>query len=267
MAIIVGGTSVGGSGIGYKNLFNEAGAVITVSSEDTVNGFYKENAYNWLGYDEWKPTVNGDSWIRVTLGGSRIANYMAIWGHDLADHGASVKPQYSTDGVIWNDAAAVVAPSNNNTLYFGWDDTNASHYRVLVNAPTTIPVISGVQIGESLTLPHAMEVGFAPPSLVPINEIKTARSEGGVFIGGSTISKGIEGSINLTQMDPAWVRSEWIPFIQHVQTPRPFVFAWDGTNYPTEVVLAWIKARGRIKAPNYNDSLYMTISLAFEGTP
>lgn len=267
MAIIIGEAAIGAGGIGYKNLFADSGATITVSSEDNANGFYKENAYNSLGYDEWKPTASGESWIRASFGGARLANYMAIWGHDLADHGASIKPQYSTDGIVWNDAATVVAPANNNVLFFGWDDLNVSHYRVLMDAPTTIPVIAGVQIGELLKLPHALEVGFAPPSLVPIHEIKTARSESGVFIGGSTISKGIEGSINLTNIDPTWVRTEWIPFIQHLQTPKPFVFAWDGETHPTEVVLAWIKAKEKVPAPQYSSPLYMSISLPFEGVP
>lgn len=267
MAIIIGEATTGSGGIGYKNLFTESGATVTASSEDNANGFYKENAYNSLGYDEWKPTANGESWLRVSLGGARLSNYMAIWGHDLADHAASIKPQYSSDGLIWSDAATEVAPANNNVLFFSWPDINVAHYRVLMTAPTTIPVIAGAQIGELLKLPHAQEVGFAPPSLVPIHEIKTARSEGGVFIGGSTVSKGIEGEIKLTQIDPTWVRTEWIPFIRHVQTPKPFVFAWDGDTHPTEVVLGWIAERGKIPAPSYSDSLEMTISLPFEGAP
>jgi len=264
MPIIVGESSTGLGGIGYKNLFTEG----TVTASTEAVGYEKENAYDWFGYDWWKPTATGDSWLRVSLGGARLADYCSIWGHDLADHSASIKPQYSTDGgSIWNDAAASVMPANNNTLFFSWTGLQAADWRILVTNPTTISVIAGVQIGESLQLPHNLEVGFTPPSLVPMHEIKTARSESGVFIGGSTVSQGIEGSFTLTNIDPVWVRTEWIPFIQHLQSPKPFTFAWDGTTHPTEVVLAWIKAKGKITAPSYSDSLYMTISLEFEGVP
>lgn len=267
MPIIIGQALEGSGGIGYKNLFTETAGTVTVSTEDTAGGFYKENAYNWLGYDEWKPTATGASWLRVSFGSARLANYMAVWGHDLADHASQVKPQYSTDGAVWIDAAAEVIPADNNTLYFAWDDVNASHWRILVTSATTIPVIAGVQIGEALRLPHGVEVGFAPPSLVPIHEVKTARSELGVFIGGSTISRGIVGQLALDLLDPDWVRTEWIPFINHLQYPKPFVFSWNYETYATEVVLGWAKDRSRISPPVYSHAKFMSVALSFEGTP
>lgn len=263
MTIIISSTDNGAGKIGYKNLFTDAGVTVTASTEAT--GFEKENAYDWFGYDFWKPTATGDSWIRASFVSGKVSNYAAIWGHDLADHASSIKPQYSTNaGSTWNDCTSAVAPDDNSTIFFSWDDISAADYRILVTNPTTIAAIGGVQIGESLTFPHNMEIGFKPPSLTPIIEMKTARSESGAFIGGSQISKGIKGDFTLTNIDPAWVRSNWQPFIDHAQTPKPFVFAWDDVNHGSEVVLAWTPKD--IPAPSYSNSLYMTISLMFEGT-
>lgn len=262
MAFIVSSDTIGPSKIGYKNLFTDAGVIVTASS--AAAGYEKENAYDWFGYDWWKPTSTGDSWIRANFGTAKLANYCTVWGHDLSDHSASVKPQYSTDGGgTWIDAASAVAPTDNNTLFFSWDDVTAADWRLLVTAATTIPVIGGVQIGEVLSLPKGMGTGFKPSSLVPIIEMKTARSESGAFIGGTKKSSGIDGSIKLSNIDPVWVRDSWIPFINHFQTPRPFVFAWDSDTHPTEVVLGWSK--GIAESPVYSSTLYMDVTLEFEG--
>jgi len=266
MAIIVSTASAGNGRIGYKNLFTNAGATVTASTEAT--GFAKENAYDWFGFDWWKPTATGDSWLRASFGSTQVANYMAVWGHDLADHAASVKPQYSTNGgSTWQDAESAVSPSDNDTLLISWADITAADWRILVNCATTIPVIGGVQIGEVLEFPKSMEVGFSPPSLVPNIMMKTARSENGAFIGGSQLSQGVIGSFKLSTLDPAWVRSEWIPFINHFQSPKPFVLAWDVNTHSDEVVLGWAKDGAKAKSPSYSSTLYMNISLEFEGTP
>lgn len=264
MSFIIGKSASGAGKIGYKNLFTQSGGTVAASSE--ASGYSKENAYDGFGYDWWKPTATGDSWLRVSFGSAQTADYMAIWGADLADHGSSIKPQYSTDGrSTWNDAESAVMPSSNDTLFFDFSSISAADWRVLVTNPTTIAAIAGIQIGEALTFPYNMEQGFAPPSLVPIIKLKTSRTESGAFLGGSKLSEGIKGNFNLTNLDPAWVRSNWIPFIDHAQTPAPFVFAWDSVNHSSEVVLGWVTKE--IAPPRYSTPLLMSISLIFEGTP
>jgi len=264
MPVIIDTAIPGNGKIGYKNLFTTSGVTVTASSEAT--DFDKENAYDGFGYSWWKPTATGDSWLRASFGTAQTANYMAIWGHDLADHGSSVKPQYSTDnGSTWNDADSAIAPADNNTIFITYDDIPGADWRLWVNNPTTIASIAGVQIGMALDLTKGMDVGFAPASLVPIVKTKTSLSEGGAFIGGRKISEGIEGSLTLSNLDPAWVRSDWIHFIDHAQTPKVFVFAWDDVNYSSEAVLAWVTKK--IPNPTYSTPLLMKASLSFEGTP
>jgi len=249
--------------IGYHNLYVESGVTVTASTEAT--GFEKENAFDWFGYDWWKPTATGDSWIRASFGAAKDADYMAIFGHDLSDHGSSIKAQYSTNGgTSWSDAFSAVTPTDNNTLFIDFTSVSAADWRIVVTNPTTIAAIAGVMIGQSLDLPHSMEIGFAPPSIVPDVDLRTAVSEKGVFLGGSQVSKGITGDFTLTYIDPAWIRSTWKPFIDHAITPKPFILSWDPDNYSSEAVLAWVTEKPR--APTYIDSLYMDLHLAFEGT-
>lgn len=263
MTIIVSGAAEVGVGkIGYNNLFNEPGVTVTASSEEV--GFEKENAYDWVGYDWWKATVNGDSWLRASFVTEKNASYAAIWAHDLADHGASVKVQYSVNGgSSWIDVA-IVTPTDNTTIFFSFPQILAADFRIFINSPSTIPVIGQAMIGLALEFPHNMEIGFAPPSIVPEIQMKTAVSENGAFIGGSQINKGITGSFNFTYIDPAWIRANWVPFILHAQTPKPFVFAWDSVNHISETVVAWVTGDS-IQKPKYMDSLYMDFGMTFEG--
>lgn len=247
--------------IGYKNLLTTTGVTVTASTEAT--GYLKENAYDGFGFDWWKPTATGDSWIKAAFAAAQTADYVAIWGHDLSDHSSTYKVEYSDDDITYTNAFTAVAATDNNTIYKNFTSGSHKYWKVTINSATTLPVIAGIQIGATMEIPHAAEVGFAVPTLAPTTEYKTARSESGSFIGGRQISQGIEGNIAFTNIDPAWVRSDWKPFIAHAQTPAVFVISWDTTTYTTEIMLAWVK--DKIPAPNYSSPLYMNFSLPFEG--
>jgi hypothetical protein len=250
--------------IGYKNLFTTSG--VTVSASDEAAGYPKENAYDWLSYDSWGQSALGTSWLRASFVSAKTADYMAVWGHNLADVGGSAQPQYSTDGgTIWNDAATAVAPTTNRTLFFSFASTSAADWRCKIVTTTGVSYVSGIQIGDVLTLQTGMRPGFLPPNMNQETTLTTYRSEKGVFLGGSKIREGIAGSINLTLLTPAWVRSDWEPFLDHCRTPYPFVFSWDSTNHPTEAVFAYVKD-GKVRGPVYSSTLYMDASLDIEGT-
>lgn len=248
--------------IGYKNLFTTTGVTVSASTEAT--GYEKENAYDGFGYDWWKPTATGDSTLKVSFAANQTADYVAIWGHDLSDHTSTYKVQHSDDDITYTDAFTAVTPTDNNTIYKSFTSSSHKYWQIVINNPSTIAVIAGVQIGETMEMPHNAEVGFAVPTIAPKVEYKTARSESGAFIGGSQLHKGVEGTINFTNIDPAWVRSDWEPFITHVQTPAVFVMAWDTVTYTDEIILGW--GRGNVSSPTYSSPLYMSFSMDYEGT-
>jgi len=255
-----------GMHIGYHNLFTDSGATVTVSSAAT--GFEGVNAYSGFGYDWWKPTTTtGYNNLEVEFASAKTADYVAIWGHTIGSIGAGalIAVSHSEDGITWSDSVSATSVTDNNTIYIPFTSSSHKYWRVSIYIPsTTLPFIAGIQIGDRLEMPNSAEVGFAVPTLAPKTKLKTARSESGAFIGGSQLSQGIDGSISFTNIDPAWVRSDWEPFIAHVQTPAVFVMAWDTVTYTDEIMLAW--ADGDVSVPNYSSPLYMNFSLKFEGT-
>lgn len=263
MAVITTPVEVDNGRIGYKNLFVETGVTVTVSDEDAL--YPKENAYDWLSYDWWKQSAFGTSWLRASFASAKTANYMAIFGHNLSDVGGSIKPQYSTDaGVSWNDAASVISPINNNTIFVYFADISAADWRVLITTTTGVSAIAGVMIGESLLIQRGFVSGFISPRLALESKIKTYKSEKGVFIGGTKVREGFSSSLSLQNLTPDWVYAYWIDLMDHLRYPKPIVFSWDPIKHPDDAVFAYAKD-GNVPAPSRTSYTTMSASLNLEG--
>jgi hypothetical protein len=261
MSIIVTGGQIQGARIGYKNIFENAGATVTVSTETA--GFEKENAYDWKQYDWWKPTGTSAEWIASSFGTAQTADYAAVWGHNLNEVAGSVKPQYSTDGgSTWIDASTAVSVTTGRTIFIGFDSTTAADWRLLFASTGTV-IIAGVQIGEATIFDKSMSPGFMPSALSPEIESKTAMSELGINLGVSTLRSGVSGTIQLSNLSPTWVRSDWVSLIAHLNGGKSCVFTWDYEQHNDEAVLIWKK--GQISTPSYITPLLMSAALTFEG--
>jgi hypothetical protein len=258
-----GAASRQGNGrIGYHNLFTDAGATVTASDE--VTGYEKENAYDWKQHDWWKQSALGTSWLRASFASAKSADYMCVFGHNLHKVGGSVKPQYSTDsGSTWNDAAVSTSSAEGNTIFVGFDSVSAGDWRCLVVTTTGQSIIAGIMIGEAMVFERDLTAGFAPPSISPDVDSKTAMSELGVNLGMSNLRTGVSGTIALTNLTPTWVRNDWKPFITHLNSGYPAAFSWDYINYPTESVLVWKK--GKAGKPAYTSPNFMSASFEYEG--
>jgi hypothetical protein len=261
MSIIVTGGQIRGGQIGYKNIFNDAGATVTVSSE--ASGYEKENAYDWKQYDWWQPTGTSSEWIAVSFSSGKSVDYAAVWGHNLHEVAGSVKPQYSTDGgSSWIDASANVTPTTGRTLFIAFDSTSKNDWRLLFTSTGAV-IVAGVQIGEATIFDKSLSPGFMPSALSPEVGSKTAMSELGINLGVSTLRTGVSGTIQLTNISPDWVRSQWVPLITHLNSGKGGVFSWDDEFHSDESILIWKK--GKIPTPSYATPLLMSASLTFEG--
>lgn len=262
MAVITKGAALVGSAIGYHNLFIETGVTVTASSESV--GFEKENAYDWNQYDWWKPTALGTEWLRASFGLAKTANYIAVFGHNLHEVGGNVKAQYSTNGgSTWNDATTEITPTTGGTIFSVFSDINAADWRALVVTTTGQANVAGIMIGEVTYFNKGLEPGLEIPALAPMVESKTAMSELGINLGASIKATGVMGSISMTNIDPAWMRSTYAPLITHLNQGRPCVFSWDYNSHPWEALLIWKSEN--IPAPSYSGALLMQATIPFNG--
>jgi len=242
----------------YNNLMIHADTVLTATSETT--GFEVENLSNWNVYDQWKPSATISEIVSIDLGSSKAVDSFAIFGHSLADESASLAFQWSNDGSTgWTDLFTSFTPSDNNIIFKEFTSVTKRYFRIIANSAAGYPSIAIVFVGEKMTLEKGFRVGHMPTGLM--DDAKTIQnvSETSLPLGRSTIVQPGKFTIPQTLLTPAWVRSDWIPFLEHAKS-LPFFFAWDYDNNPDETVFAW--TNGKPSAPvKYSHAARMSASI------
>ena len=224
--------------IAYHNLFTSG--TVSVDSDDT--DYPKENAYDWFIYpgDVWKPATSGTHYITLDAGAAVDADYWGVYGHDID----SVKLQYSTDNFSTsiNDVGTAVTPTGDEPIYKEFTSVNARYWRLEVIKSAGPSSLGLVMLGEKLTIPESVPVGFRPYTLAGGDEYLNSESDGGYPLGRSIIRKGAELNVDFELLTPAFIRNSWDPFVQHAEN-YPFMFAWDYSNYPAEIGLCWTEGK------------------------
>lgn len=240
--------------IGYQNHF--ATGTVSVDSEDA--SYLKENAYDWLIYpgDVWKPATSGTHYITVDMGSSTAADYWSVYSHDVD----SVKLQYSNDNFATDvhDVGGAVSPAGREVIYKEFSSISSRYWRLVVIKSAGPSSIGWVTLGQKLTIPESVQVGFEPYSLAGGNQYLNNDSEGGYPLGRSLIRTGEEFDLSFDLLTPAFIRSSWDAFIQHAEQ-KPFVFAWDYSVYPAEVAICWTDKK--IPKPSYHLPNFMRAQL------
>lgn len=244
--------------IGHSNLL-ETG---TVSVTSAATGYAKENAYDWLPYDYWKAAASGTVYLTVDMGSATAANCWGLAFHDLHDHSGTIKPQYSTDNVTWNDFDTVQTPSSGLCIFRIVTARNVRYYRFQIASTSVASVIGALFIGQALALPNEVPIPFVSPVLGRDNKIMNSTSEGGSFLGRSRIKNGVEFAIEQRAVTTAWMDSNWDDLADHLDI-KPIFFTWDHDNRPTECVFAW--ADKPIKPPARNNPNLIDFSVAMRG--
>jgi hypothetical protein len=255
----------GSSYIGYDSFFLQTGVVVVASKEDV--GFTALNGVSWPVYSGgWQATAvdTSDITLAVTLPAAATGNSYAVHKHNLFDLGASVKLQYSSDGVAWTDlTGSSVTPGNNRTIFFVGTEISQKFWRIVISGLVASDVlkIGHAFIGNSLRLFSGPETGFSPPNIALQNEFISSRSDGGDFLGRSLVRKGSEGMFTITSVLASWVRANWIPFMEAAEK-HPFYHAWDTSTFPAEVGYCYVEKV--IDTPRYTSQLHMTVTLKYK---
>ena len=247
--------------IAYSNLATSA--TITATTEAT--GFEAANAGNWNLYDSWKGTHATQNILSFDLGAVTDVDYFAVFGHDVIDYSGTIKFQWSNDGATgWTDLIGTVTPADKSAIFKTFTSVNKRYFRVLLDHTGGAPLLSVVSFGEHLTLSNGFMAGFNPIGLTDDAALNQNISEDGIPLGRSTSVSGSDYVISQTNVTEAWVRSDWMPFIEAAKT-QPFFVMWDETNFPLEVVFAWAKLPLNRRESVTHTVRYMSVSLTITG--
>jgi len=248
--------------IGYHTILPFS--TVTASSATSENP--KEFIYDYLTSDAWMASSGGTQWIEVRPPGLEDVDYVGIAAHNLATARASFILQYWRDGV-WNNVdedlfryPAGMMDSNDPVLFM-FSSIRSNRFRLYIRT-SVIPVFIGVLfIGRIMKLERGVYVGHAPAKYNRSDRILNSQSEGGQFIGRSTISEGGQTEIGLNHLTPGWVRSEWVPFQDHARM-KPFFFSWMPDLYPNETIYGWSTST---PVPTVGGHNFYSVSIGMQG--
>ena len=242
--------------IGYHSYIPDA--TVTVSSADSDHP--KELIYNYFTYDAWMAGSAGSQWIEIQTSNIESVDYVGICSHNLATAQASFVLQY-WDGMAWQDAMNDFLPAYDYPFMFEFLPVVSNRFRFLI-LHSAVPVFIGVLfIGQIMHFERGLYVGHSPATYNRVDDILNSRSEGGQFLGRSTISEGGQTTIELNHLSPSWVRSTWVPFQDHARL-KPYFFAWRPQDYPYEVIYGWSTST---PVPTVSGIDYYQVSISMQG--
>lgn len=253
----------GNTYIGYDNILQRNDAVVVASAQ--TPGWEVENATTWNGAQQWRGGGSVQS-VTISFPAPVECNSWGVYRHTygFAQSGSqTVRGQYSSDGVVWNDLGVPVTPGNNDnrTLFQIHSSTvNVRYYRLLVDPAEITNQVSHIFFGKSVKLYGSPDTGFTPPSVAFEDKVINNISESGNFVGRSLIRKAMRTSFNISVVDANWVLNDWRDLLEVVQE-HPFYFAWDSANYPTDVAYCWTDRP--VGKPTFTSPRHMQINLSF----
>lgn len=247
----------------YDNVLPTASA-ISVTSEAT--GYAKENAYDWLTWDFWKPTAAGTVYYTVDLGAAQLLNAWGLYAHDLGANGASIKLQYSSDNFAAdiNDVGIAVSPTGTEPVLKTFTAINARYWRWEIASASVASKIGVLMLGSYLQPPAPLEVGHEPDSMASQYEPMVNLSQESAILGASLYKKPFPGKLDISLLTPDWIRNYWYPFLQHVeQSPKGFLYLPQSVNYPSEVSYCILDKA--YPTPKYSQAAWMDANLQYIG--
>jgi len=216
----------------WDNLLARSGSTLTATSSAT--GHPVQNLADWREYLTWKSTDGSAQNIICDCGSAQTAAACLIYGHNLFSSGHSQVTLYgSNNGSSWSQIFQQ-SISSDDVFLKTFNSTSYRYYRLSFNAgsqPLEIPLLF---IGEFLEFPSWLKAGFDPNQQETITE--SNRSESGCLLGQAVKYSRRKITLYFDYLLDDFVRNYLLPF-WNTHIPKPFLFAWDRTNHPTESYL------------------------------
>lgn len=210
-----------------------------VSASTTAVGSFASAPANDQTYEWWQAQGLPATWS-VDAGSSVTVNAVGIAAHDLADVGASVKVQYSTDNVSWTDVdGSETLPADNSPIMILFDNIIARYWRLRFDGVGDAPKICVIYIGRAMAMQRPIVWnGHTPGTLNPSIVKRPSMSERGQRIGTTLIREGYSASFEVNNLRELWVRNVFKSFMVSAWRYGYFI-AWRPIDFPKEILYGW----------------------------
>lgn len=216
--------------IGYQSHLEDATLSASISGD---SGFPLNNVLSGQTFERYKSTSSGTTTITADLGSTKSANYLGIVGKNVV----GIFLQYSLDNVTYIPVENFSDATKKAKLLL-FSAISARYWRIIVIGEGSDFDIANIKIGTSLDMTQLIYSGHSPVTLSRITAFNPNISEGGEFIGRSRQRQGFSTTYNYNNLDPAWYRSNFDPFVEYARTGTYYI-SWRPSDYPLEVVYGW----------------------------
>jgi hypothetical protein len=214
------------------------------------------NAFNWLPWSFWRPTGAGPHVITAVLSGAKTVNAWAISGHDAS----GLIGMDTWNGSAWVLFSEAVVTDDGSVRYFTGTPVITTKLRFRF---ATVTFLAILWAGEDLILPEGFAPGWTDPVLALRADTTPEVSRSGVWLGVSVEQWMAQLSIDISHVDAAWARDEWLPFLRRCST-QPFLLHWHSADWPNSACLCTAAKFGNAA---FTGKDFVALSVSFNADP
>jgi len=219
MTIIINGsaTDTSKATVLYQNILAEY--PLSVSSQ--AAGFSATNLLDDATWNGWQPitvpaTITIDAVTPITCDACGMSS------HDLALNGAALQVQHSDDAITWT-TAIFYDPLVDDTMIGLFAPRTARYWRIRVTG--AVATIGAIFVGIKLAFPCAPLSGYKPLHHSKRIDQMVNRSIGGQLLGNKIVRQGAMTTVDMGQLDRAFVENTMAVFEAHYNDGRAFFYA------------------------------------------
>lgn len=183
-------------GVDLAYVMDDAG---TTTIDSSI--YSKENPYNGLTVDKYKPNSSTWTYTFNIFGGPLDVSCVCVGSSDMFTSGQTLILERFTGS--WVEIARVT-PVRDGPIMFLFDSINETELR-LTGSGTAAPTIYNIMIGNALSFQQAFYSGYSPAKMNRKTEIIGNLSGTGELLGRSKRGTTLSGSYSWTHLKKAWV--------------------------------------------------------------
>jgi hypothetical protein len=184
-----------------------------------------------------------DSWWRVRISGIVNAS-VTSYDCDLTLRDASNASSYTGDGT-------------SGMFFWGTQLEQGSipsdYLSVAAAAPNNVPNIAVAMLSTRFNFPAGVKAPYTPVWLSQTYELLVANTLGGQFMGNKVLRQGAKASINLVSFDRTFGEATILPFRDHYNLGKAFVWAAGPSIFSKDVGYLW-REPNSIMAPRFDEN-------------
>lgn len=192
----------------------------------------------------------GNGWYRCSI--TKTATTTTSAANNIYVVSGTTTTSYTGDGVsgfyLWG-----------SQLELGSQPT--TYVKVDATSTTNRPFVGVAMAGARFNFPAGVLPPYTPVWLSQTYELLTATTIGGQFLGNRVLRQGGKTTINLVAVERSFGESTILPFREHYNTGKAFVWAAGPSVFTKDVGYVW-RTENSVLAPTYDDSgTFMSVGM------